>query len=418
MKPRFITLLLCSLVCLDVSAQQLWLYDNTNYKAIYFKDACNLIARTPDLVLLDVRSPGEFADTTQFPGARIGRLKGAINMSVDSVQRHYTDLLAFKNRPILVYCSHSFRSRRVSKFLADSGFTGVYSLNGGMSEVNRESEAVFPCKSSLYTSSLPYKLMGPADANAFVRNKDNLVIDVRPPAQFNGTDSMAANDIGRIKGAINLPLANFAQSIAGLEKYKNKPILVYDLTVSDAVTAATRLKAAGFNNVAVLYDGLDVFLGSFPSSSNLRKVWIEAAPPYHIVGVRETIDLVNNSKGLVVADMRPKDQFDNNAKQKYLDLGHIRNAINFTAASQLEDYLKDKARNTPILIYGAMVGGTMQMGYEPAVDPASLCKMLAVKGYSNIHFLLAGLSSVVWASANVDGQQDAKGILVDHAGLY
>src|ERR1700685_2492723 len=113
------------LVSFTTHAQQLWRYDNSNYKAIYFKEACDLIAKTPGLVLLDVRSPGEYADTSQFIASRIGRLKGAINVSIDSVQKHYNDLLAYKNRTILVYCSHSFRSRRVSKFLADSGFTNV-----------------------------------------------------------------------------------------------------------------------------------------------------------------------------------------------------------------------------------------------------------------------------------------------------
>src|SRR5580704_17409066 len=95
------------LVCFTANAQQLWRYDNTNYKAIYFKEACDLIAKTPGLLLLDVRSPGEYADTSQFIGSRIGRLKGAINISIDSVTAHYTDLLAYKNKPILVYCSHS-----------------------------------------------------------------------------------------------------------------------------------------------------------------------------------------------------------------------------------------------------------------------------------------------------------------------
>ena len=75
MKRSSLTILLFSLICLTARTQQLWRYDNTNYKAIYFKAACDLIAKTPDLVLLDVRSPGEYADTSQFITSRIGRLK-------------------------------------------------------------------------------------------------------------------------------------------------------------------------------------------------------------------------------------------------------------------------------------------------------------------------------------------------------
>src|SRR5579863_7883764 len=114
MKRSSLAALLFSLICLTARTQQLWRFDNTSYKAIYFKEACDLIASHPDLVLLDVRSPGEYADTSRFIASRIGRLKGAINVSVDSVRQHYNDLLAYKDKTILVYCSHSFRSRRVS----------------------------------------------------------------------------------------------------------------------------------------------------------------------------------------------------------------------------------------------------------------------------------------------------------------
>jgi rhodanese-related sulfurtransferase len=420
MKRSFFALLLVNLTCFAAGAQQLWRNDNTNYKAIYFKEACDLIAKTPDLLLLDVRSPGEYADTSQSIESRIGRLKGSVNVSIDSVERHYNELLPYKGKTILVYCSHSFRSRKVSKFLADSGFTKVYSLNGGMTEVDREPDAAFPCKASLYTTSVPYKLMGPEDAAAFIRNKNNVVIDVRPAAQFNGTDTTEAKNIGRIKGAINVPKANFDQSIPGLEKYKDKPILVYDLNVADAMTAASKLKAAGFKNVAVLFDGFDTFLLNFPSSSNLRKEGVIAGPAYQLTGVREAVDLVNNAPGLVIADMRPKDEFGNKSKGEFYNLGHIKNAINFTDGAQLEEYLKGKPKNTPVLIYGTFsaADAAQQMNNMLDIDVAPICKKLAMEGYSNVHLLFNGLFWMVWASANVDGQQDTRSILTDHEGLY
>ena len=420
MKRSFFALLLFNLVCFVAGAQQLWRYDNTNYKAIYFKEACDLIAKTPDLLLLDVRSPGEYADTSRFIGSRIGRLKGAINISVDSVEKHYNELLPYKGKTILVYCSHSFRSRRVSKLLADSGFAKVYSLNGGMTEVDREPDAAFPCKASLYTTSIPYKLMGPADAAAFMSDKNNIVIDVRSAAQFHGTDSVEANNIGRIKGSINVPKTNFDQSIPDLEKYKDKPIIVYDLSVSDAMTAASKLKVAGFKNVAVLFDGFDRFLLNFPSSSKLREELIIAAPAYQLTGVREAVDLVNTSPGLVIADMRPKEQFENKSKDAFYNLGHIKNAVNFTEGTQLEEYLKGKPKNTPVLLYGTFsaASAAQQNNNMLDIDVAPICKKLATEGYSNVHLLFDGLFWMVWASSNVDGQQDVRTILTDHEGLY
>jgi hypothetical protein len=115
--------------------------------------------------------------------------------------------------------------------------------------------------------------------------------------------------------------------------------------------------------------------------------------------------------------MRPADQFENKAKPAYFNLGHIRNAANFTSASQLEEYLHGKPKNTPILVYGGFSAANQQMNGS-AVDLAALCKKLAADGYTDVHLLYDGIYSLVWASANVDGQQDAKTILTDHEGLY
>lgn len=418
MKLKSFALLLLSMGWFAAGAQQLQLYDNTNYKAIYFKQACELIQNTPNLVLLDVRSPGEYADTSRFVGSRIGRLNGAINISIDSVLQHMKELKAYKDRTILVYCSHSQRSRRVSKFLADSGFAHVYSLNGGMTEVNRTPDAAFPCKSSLYTSNLSYKLISPDDAVAFVKDKSNLVLDVRPVSQFNSTDSTEYNNIGRFKNAMNLPHDQLDQQMDKLAKYKERPILVVDLSLTEEVNAAAKLTKAGFKNVSVLYDGIDAFILRFPSTAKERKDLITGEPAYKLVGVKETLDLVNNKPNLVVADIRPKDQFENKAEQKFYNLGRIKNAVNLTDDTQLEAYLKGKPKTTPILIYGSFSAGMRGMKGMPVSNPSELSKKLTTEGYTHVYLLYNGIYEVVWAAANVDGMQDAKAILTDHAGLY
>jgi rhodanese-related sulfurtransferase len=326
--------------------------------------------------------------------------------------------LAYKGRPILVYCSHSQRSRRVSRFLADSGFTNVYSLNGGMTEVNRTPDAAFPCKSSIYTSNLPYKLMPGDDAVAFVRDKNNLVLDVRPAAQFNGTDSLESNNVGRFKNSMNIPQDKLDQQMDKLAKYKDRPILVVELSLTDEVNSAEKLTKAGFKNVSILYDGIDSFILHFASNDKVRKELITGEPAYKLVGVRETTNLVNNNPGLVAADMRPADQFDNKAEQKWQNLGRIKNAKNFADEAQLESYLKGKPKTTPILIYGSFSAGMRGMKGMPAADPSGLSKKLTAEGYTHVYLLYNGIYEVVWSAANVDGLQDAKSILTDHAGLY
>src|SRR5580698_7202660 len=104
MKAKILGLFICGISYFTANAQINQRFDNSNYKAIYFKEACDLIAKNPDIVLLDVRSPGEYGDSSKHPSSNIGKFKGAINISIDSIDKHKKDLQAFKGKTILVYC--------------------------------------------------------------------------------------------------------------------------------------------------------------------------------------------------------------------------------------------------------------------------------------------------------------------------
>lgn len=418
MKIKIFVLAACCIFYVTAKAQINQRFDNSNYRAIYFKEACDLISANPNLVLLDVRSPGEFADTSKYITSRIGRLKGAINISIDSIDAHAKDLEAYRGKTILVYCSHSQRSRVVSKALADDGFKNVYSLNGGMTEVDKTPDALFPCKSSLYTSGVPYKLIGPVDAAAFIKNKNNVVIDVRPAVDFNSADTAESANVGRIKNAINVPLSTLDSQLPNLEKYKERPVLVYEFYTEDAMKAALKLTTAGFKNVSVLFEGFNTFLSNNGSESAVRRELTTGTPQYKIIGARETVDLVNQTPDLVVADIRSKMEFSNMSSNGYHNLGHIKNAVNFSDYDGLKAYLKNKPKTIPVLIYSGF--GPQMKGMKGMSDlaPASVSKKLVSDGYTNVYLLYNGLYSVVWASGNVESCKDAKTILVDHQNLY
>ncbi|MES2275734.1 MAG: rhodanese-like domain-containing protein [Bacteroidota bacterium] len=403
----FCTLLLSSL-CFTATAQLNQLYDNTTYKAIYFSEACKLINTTPGLLILDVRSPGEYADTSKSITLNIGHLKGSRNMSIDSVEKHLKDLEPYKDKPILVYCSHSQRSRVVSKALGGLGFKHVYSLNGGMSLVNKSTDEEFPLKQKLYTSNLPYQLIESADAYKFIQNKNNLVIDVRPASQFNGTDTTEANNIGRIRNAVNVPLAGIDQELAKPGN-KTRPILFCAIGGSDAIQAAVKYTKAGYKNVYVLFEGLATFIPHTPVVN--QKLYFTNQPKYKVLGAKETIALVKHNTALVIADMRTKAEFENKDALVYHNLGHITGAVNYTL-SALETYLKDKPKTTPVLVYGSnMQGQTMLSANE-------VSKRLAAKGYSNVHLYYNGMYDLMWAVTNVEDCKDGWPVLADHKGLY
>ena len=95
---------------------------------------CDYISAHPSTVLLDVRTEEEF-DGKAAPD--YGRLKNAINIPVDDLSKRMAELNAYKDREILVYCSHSHRSPRASYLLTQHGFTHVVNMEGGMSVMKK-----------------------------------------------------------------------------------------------------------------------------------------------------------------------------------------------------------------------------------------------------------------------------------------
>jgi len=102
------------------------------FKDIDFKTVCERVKANPKLVLLDVRSPGEFKGTsTEVP--TFGHLNNAININITELESRIGELNKYKNQEVIVYCSHSHRSPRASYYLATHGFKNVKNVAGGVS---------------------------------------------------------------------------------------------------------------------------------------------------------------------------------------------------------------------------------------------------------------------------------------------
>lgn len=70
-------------------------------------------------IILDVRSKGEFAS---------GHIKGAVNISVDTLRNNLSKLKD-KDKPIITCCASGMRSASAKSILQSNGYTKVY--NGG-----------------------------------------------------------------------------------------------------------------------------------------------------------------------------------------------------------------------------------------------------------------------------------------------
>jgi rhodanese-related sulfurtransferase len=100
------------------------------FKTIEPSKVCAYIKSHPNIVLLDVRTADEFNGIAE---PNFGTLKKAINAPIQVLENDLTSIAHLKGREILVFCSHSHRSPRVSYLLTQSGFKNVTNMAGGMS---------------------------------------------------------------------------------------------------------------------------------------------------------------------------------------------------------------------------------------------------------------------------------------------
>jgi len=105
------------------------------FRTIQPSEVCSYIEKHPGIVLLDVRTSGEFDGKTD----NYGTLKNAINIPIQELQGRIAELDDFKDKEIIVYCSHSRRSPRASHFLTQNGFKNVVNMDGGMSVMSDNS---------------------------------------------------------------------------------------------------------------------------------------------------------------------------------------------------------------------------------------------------------------------------------------
>lgn len=87
------------------------------------QNAIDLIKNNPDLLIVDVRTSGEF---------ETGHIEGALNIDVGLPNfKEEIDRLD-KNKKYLVYCRSGNRSKFAGRIMESLGFKEVYDLDGGI----------------------------------------------------------------------------------------------------------------------------------------------------------------------------------------------------------------------------------------------------------------------------------------------
>lgn len=100
----------------------------------------------------------------------------------------------------------------------------------------------------------PYKKLSPPVAYEMMRdNPEMLVIDLRPPQEFNG-------ETGHIRRAHNIPLERLAFRLLEISGFRDDTILVYCKNDGCGEKGAAILLSSGFENVVLMAGGIDKWI--------------------------------------------------------------------------------------------------------------------------------------------------------------
>ncbi|MDZ4709068.1 MAG: rhodanese-like domain-containing protein [Saprospiraceae bacterium] len=379
--------------------------DNLVFKTIYLEELCNFIHRLGDGLLLDVRTPGEFNDTSMYSGLNIGRLKGAMNISSREINKRLSEIKDYQNKPVLLICSHSQRSRVVAKMLVDSGFTDVTNVNGGLTEFNMQRSAQSACLNELYETGNQFNLLSPAETFRLILNtKDLYIIDVRADSAFQGkTSSLLINAYGHLKNAVNYPLESLKENLGKIPR--DKTLLIVDNYGDDSYQAAQTLLDNGFTGIHILFYGLDAWISESENDLRIRESIWENRPDYGLLSSLDFHRKMQEGNKVLILDIRSNTDFTNqNKEQPFRNRGHIKEAVNIPEnelKARISELMKYRKKN--IVVYA----------FSGNLEAFAAAERLVSHGFKKVKVLSSGMYDLRWRAANIYGMKDLMNWVVD-----
>ena len=95
--------------------------ETASYRQISMDEAITMMEEESGYIILDVRTPEEFADK---------HIPGAVNIPNETIGTEEIPELPDKDQLILVYCRSGNRSKQASEKLAALGYTNVVEFGG------------------------------------------------------------------------------------------------------------------------------------------------------------------------------------------------------------------------------------------------------------------------------------------------
>jgi len=100
-----------------------------DFKSVTAEEVKKKIENKENILLLDVRTPGEF-------NGPLGHLKGATLIPLQILEDSVSTLEKYKDKEVIVYCRSGNRSQGATRIMMANGFKAVNML-GGMKAWNK-----------------------------------------------------------------------------------------------------------------------------------------------------------------------------------------------------------------------------------------------------------------------------------------
>lgn len=395
-----INFILALLIALASNAQ--FKADNVKYTTVFPEELCKTLMANQGYTVLDVRSQGEVDDTSASESLNIGHIKNSIHIDIRQLPQRWRELLVYKDKPLFIYCSHSQRSRRASRLLADSGFTRVYNINGGLTNFYNQGIEASPCAGLEIVTGVPYSILSSKEFAANARQgKSYYVIDLRSDSVFRGISAEKARAEGRFAEAVNVPFDNLSHSSSF--NFPKKPILLVDEYGDVSPKAAKFLIEKGYKDISILFDGMDGWLDYITNTTDKPVVKWTTYVNYNLLPADDFHKMANDKKEFSLVDVRTKDEFNNTSKNYWQNIGQVKSAVNIPSAELKTNRSLPLSKDKPVIIYG----------FNAQPDIYESAKWLKDQGYKNVSVLQGGIWSLRWTAHNIKGKAYLNDLVVN-----
>ena len=388
-------IIFAGLLLIAITSNAQFKADNVKYTTVFPEELCKTLMANQGYTLLDVRSQGEYDDTSTSGGLNIGHVKNSMHIDIRELPKRWKELLAYKDKPLFIYCSHSQRSRRASRLLADSGFTKLYNINGGLTDFYNQGIESNPCQGLEIVTTVPYKILSSKEFNASVKQgKSYYIVDLRSDSIFRGISTEKTKAEGHFNDAMNMPFEKLTTTSA--IAMPAKPILLVDEYGDESPEAAKLLFEKGYKDVSILFDGMDGWVDYTTNTTDKIAVKWTRNISYTLLPADDFNKMIANKKEFTLIDVRTKDEFNNASKNYWQNIGQIKGAINIPFTELKTNNSLPQSKDAVIILYG--------FNAQPEIFEAA--KWLNDQGYKNVSILQGGIWSLRWTSHNIKGKAD------------